>query len=95
MTRARLVDAATELFALHGFQRTATEDIEIAGQVIQAGDGIIAHEPTANRDDSMFADADKFDIRRNTSGRVSEALWTLSVTEKSARNLPWLIETLE
>ena len=28
-------------------------------------------------------------------GLVSDALWTLSVTEKSARSLPWLIETLE
>jgi cytochrome P450 len=54
-----------------GRRRTATEDIEIAGQLIKAGDGIIAHEPTANRDDSMFADADKFDIRRNTSGHIA------------------------
>ena len=31
-------------------------------------------------------------MRLNTSGRVSEALWTLRVTEKSARSLPWLID---
>ncbi len=54
-----------------GRRRTAMEDIEIAGQTIRAGDGIIAHNPSANRDVRMFSDADRFDIRRNTSGHVA------------------------
>src|SRR5882724_11385052 len=44
---------------------------------------------------TIFPLVSKYAIRRKTSGRVSEALWMLSVTEKSARTFPWLIETLE
>ena len=54
-----------------GRRRTALEDIEIAGETIRAGEGIIAHNPSANRDVLMFSDADTFDIRRNTSGHVA------------------------
>ncbi len=54
-----------------GRRRTATEDIEIAGQVIRAGEGIIAHNPSANRDVRMFDDADRFDIRRDATGHVA------------------------
>ena len=35
------------------------------------------------------------DPLQRPAGRLSEALCTLSVTEKSARSLPWAIETLE
>ncbi|WP_213771876.1 cytochrome P450 [Bradyrhizobium sp. dw_78] len=54
-----------------GRRRTAMADIEIAGVVIRSGEGIIAHNPSANRDVRMFEDADRFDIRRNTSGHVA------------------------
>jgi cytochrome P450 len=54
-----------------GRRRTATADIEIGDVLIRAGDGIIAHEPSANRDTLMFADADRFDIRRNSSGHIA------------------------
>ncbi|NEA30986.1 cytochrome P450 [Streptomyces sp. SID13031] len=45
--------------------RVATEDIEIGGTVIPAGEGIIPLNLSANRDDAHFPDAAKFDIHRN------------------------------
>ncbi|MFF4616024.1 cytochrome P450 [Nonomuraea jabiensis] len=48
-----------------GLRRVALADIEIAGQVIRAGEGIIAVNETANRDPSVFPDPDRLDLRRN------------------------------
>jgi cytochrome P450 len=44
--------------------RIATEDIEIGGVVIPAGEGIIPLNLSANRDDAHFPDSDRFDIHR-------------------------------
>jgi len=44
--------------------RIATEDIEIGGAVIPAGEGIIPLNLSANRDDAHFPDPDRFDIHR-------------------------------
>ncbi|GAA0998387.1 cytochrome P450 [Acrocarpospora macrocephala] len=44
--------------------RVATEPIEIGGQVIPAGDGIIPLNLSANRDDAHYPDAATFDIHR-------------------------------
>ncbi|MEU6371574.1 cytochrome P450 [Streptomyces sp. NPDC046909] len=44
--------------------RVATEDIEIGGVVIPAGEGIIPLNFSANRDDAHYPDAAKFDIHR-------------------------------
>ncbi|WP_158895466.1 cytochrome P450 [Amycolatopsis anabasis] len=49
----------------------ATEDIEIGGQVIRAGDGIAALNLAANRDPEAFADPDTLDIRRDTRRHVA------------------------
>jgi cytochrome P450 len=46
------------------FRRTATEDCELAGQPIRAGDKVVVSFTSANRDESVFADPDRFDIRR-------------------------------
>ncbi|MEV4357284.1 cytochrome P450 [Nonomuraea sp. NPDC049625] len=48
-----------------GLRRVALEDIEIAGQVIRAGEGIITVNETANRDPSVFPDPDRLDLQRN------------------------------
>ena len=48
-----------------GRLRVAKEDIEIGGVTIRAGDAIIMHQPTADREDSVFQDPDRFDITRN------------------------------
>ncbi|OJU16777.1 MULTISPECIES: cytochrome P450 [unclassified Sphingomonas] len=45
-------------------RRTATRDTEIGGQRIAEGEKVIMYYGAANRDDAMFADADRFDITR-------------------------------
>ncbi|MFB9051257.1 cytochrome P450 [Sphingobium indicum] len=51
--------------------RIATEDIEIGGVTIPAGEGIIPLNFAANRDDGHFPDAAKFDIRRRPRDHVA------------------------
>jgi nitric oxide reductase len=45
-------------------KRVAKEDIELGGKTIRAGEGIIASNQSANRDEDVFPNADKFDIHR-------------------------------
>ncbi len=47
------------------FQRTATEDLELRGQQIRKGDSVVIWYPSANRDEDVFPDPYKFDIRRD------------------------------
>ncbi|SDS17932.1 cytochrome P450 [Jiangella sp. DSM 45060] len=51
--------------------RVATERIEIGGHVIEPGDGVIAAVAGANRDDTAFADAHRFDPRREARHHVA------------------------
>jgi cholest-4-en-3-one 26-monooxygenase len=44
--------------------RTATSDVELAGQVIRAGDKVALLYSSANRDEAVFEDPDRFDVRR-------------------------------
>jgi cytochrome P450 len=44
--------------------RAITEDIEIDGVLIRAGEGVIALNGSANRDDRVFENPDVFDIHR-------------------------------
>ncbi|MFD8572751.1 cytochrome P450 [Streptomyces sp. NPDC059639] len=66
----KVIDAAVEellryLTIVHlGRRRTATEDIEIAGRTIRAGDGVILLGELANRDPAVFPDADRLDLTR-------------------------------
>jgi cytochrome P450 len=48
-----------------GRRRVAVEDIEIAGQVIRAGEGLILPEEIGNRDESVFPGAGALDLRRD------------------------------
>jgi cytochrome P450 len=48
-----------------GRRRVASEDIEIGGQVIKAGEGVIAAIDIGNWDPEIFADPDRLDIRRD------------------------------
>ncbi|MFH8467063.1 cytochrome P450 [Streptomyces sp. NPDC017991] len=48
-----------------GRRRTALEDIEVAGHIIRAGDGVILLGELANRDPSVFPDPDRLDLTRN------------------------------
>ncbi len=44
--------------------RTAREDAEVAGERIYAGEHVMCHIGSANRDESVFADADMFRLDR-------------------------------
>ncbi|CAG9950710.1 unnamed protein product [Clonostachys rosea f. rosea IK726] len=49
-------------------KRVAKVDIELGGKTIRAGEGIIAANASANRDESIFPNPDEFDIRRDFAG---------------------------
>jgi cytochrome P450 len=53
------------------FARTATRDTCLGGLEIGAGDRVVLWYPSANRDESVFADPFRFDIRRNPNPHVS------------------------
>ncbi|NRQ36764.1 cytochrome P450 [Nonomuraea sp. NN258] len=53
------------------FRRTATRDLTLAGQPIAAGDKVVVYHAAANRDPSVFADPDRFDITRSPNDHVS------------------------
>jgi pentalenic acid synthase len=44
--------------------RVALADVEIGGEVIRTGDGVLLATPAANRDARTFADPDRLDIGR-------------------------------
>jgi cytochrome P450 len=46
------------------FRRTAATDCEIGGQPIRAGDKVVVSFTSANRDEAVFAEPDRFDIGR-------------------------------
>ena len=54
-----------------GRLRVAKEDIEIGGITIRAGDAIIMHQPTANRESSVFENPDRLDITRNPTQHLA------------------------
>ncbi len=64
-----LMPAALEEFLrlytpYRGFARTAVHDIEMGGRTIKAGDPVALTYASANRDDSVFPNADQFILNR-------------------------------
>lgn len=72
---ALLPDAVEEILRyanpLHYFRRTALEDVVIRDQQIRAGDKVALHYTSANRDETVFADPQRFDIRRSPNRQLS------------------------
>ncbi len=54
--------------------RTATEDIELGGQTIRAGEAVALFFNSANRDETVFADADQFRIDRRPNPHLAFGL---------------------
>jgi cytochrome P450 len=54
-----------------GRRRVAIEDIEMAGQVIRAGEGIIMPNEIANRDAAVFPGPDTLDVHRDARGHMA------------------------
>jgi cholest-4-en-3-one 26-monooxygenase len=46
------------------FRRTATADTELGGSLIREGDSVVMWYASANRDEAVFPNADKFDVTR-------------------------------
>ena len=53
------------------FERTATEDVEIGGVTVAAGQKIAALLGSANRDPAVFADPDTLDVGRTDNPHIS------------------------
>ncbi len=51
--------------AQHGLRRIATEDVEIGGQLVKAGEGFVVPLPIANWDPSVFPEPEKLDLHRS------------------------------
>jgi cytochrome P450 len=56
---------------LHYFRRTAIEDTELRGVPIAAGDKVAMIYTSANRDEEVFDDPHRFDIRRDPNPHLS------------------------
>jgi len=66
----KIVDAIDEILryntAFIQMRRTATEDIELGGQQLRAGDKVILHYHAVNHSEAVFGeDAMRFDVRRS------------------------------
>ena len=56
---------------IRNMNRTATQDVEVAGQQIKEGDRILLLYPSANRDERVFTDPFTFDITRSPNDHVA------------------------
>jgi cytochrome P450 len=52
------------------FRRTATRDTELSGQRIRAGEKVVMFYSSANRDEAVFAQPYRFDVRREPNDHV-------------------------
>ena len=64
-----LVSSAIEEFlryntAVMHFARTATKDVTLDGQLIKKGERVVMFYSSANRDEDVFSEPDKFDVTR-------------------------------
>ena len=52
-------------------RRTATRDVELRGQKLRAGDKVTHWYPSANRDEAVFDEPMRFDVRRDPNPHLS------------------------
>jgi len=53
------------------FRRTATRDVELHAQRIAAGDKVILFYCSANRDEAVFTDPERFDVARDPNPHIA------------------------
>jgi cytochrome P450/NADPH-cytochrome P450 reductase len=53
------------------FRRTATRALELGGQAIAENDKVVINYASANRDEAVFTDPDRFDITRDPNPHIS------------------------
>jgi cytochrome P450 len=56
---------------LHYFRRTATTDTVLHDVPVAAGDKVLMYYTSANRDEAVFDDPDRFDVRRDPNPHLS------------------------
>ena len=56
---------------LHYLARTATRDVELRSAQIKVGDRVVMYYTSANRDEEVFSDPHRFDIRRSSNPHVT------------------------
>ncbi len=62
-----VVEEALRMYpAFAHFARTATRDTELHGQPIRKGEKVVMWYPSSNRDETIYEEADRFDLRRDT-----------------------------
>jgi cytochrome P450 family 142 subfamily A polypeptide 1 len=52
-------------------RRTATRDTEVAGTPVQKGDELLLMYPSANRDEAVFDDPQRFDVAREPNPQIA------------------------
>ncbi|MCO8303474.1 MULTISPECIES: cytochrome P450 [Streptomyces] len=55
----------------YGLRRVAVQDVEIAGQTIRAGEGVVVVLASANRDEDAFPDPERLDPRREANEHLA------------------------
>ena len=55
---------------IYTFRRTATEDVELRGKQIRQGDKLMMYYISANYDEEVFEDPQRFDVTRDASAQV-------------------------
>jgi cytochrome P450 len=53
------------------FRRTATADVDLAGAPVRAGDKVVVSFTSANRDEAVFAEPDRFDVTRDPNPHLA------------------------
>ncbi len=74
--RPELIERAVEEFLrwltpVHYFRRTATRDTELRGTRIRAGDRVVMMYASANRDEDVFREPERFDVTRDPNPHVA------------------------
>lgn len=52
-------------------RRTATQDVELAGEQLHEGDKVVLFYWSANRDETVFSDPSRFDVRRRENKHLA------------------------
>ena len=55
---------------IYTFRRTATEDVELRGKQVRKGDKLMMYYISANYDEAVFDDPQRFDVTRDASAQV-------------------------
>ena len=56
---------------IKNMSRTVTREIDVHGSVLREGDQVILMYPSANRDEAVFEDPDRFDVRRHPNPHLA------------------------